>query len=836
MCGRLDHLGLDVLIVVSPYVNTFLTTSPGLVATMLRPFAPGTHSDMSAPASPHRLRVHPSPDTARNSIISSSAKGWSPLQVNKRDSVTSPLKPSPNPSDHDGASPRRTSSSFKHVSKHSLVSNSPFLSPATVQGQQAAGMSISKDQVIHESRSARSLEQAAEAATGAAATSKAAIGLGISASRPKSRTPSGGASVSGTRKVSNERAKVAFPSVTGERRTSEERKVSVSKENDSPDVRYTKRTPKSSMGLTGLAKGELVSKSPFKRVPSGGLSPSTRANESPSVYSPKTIPVERDDVFSSPSPRRTSGGKRRVSPGTVRPSARTSDSSTSSPPISLAQTATFAGPSPLSQPLLAPPDDPTPTPTPAKSSMTPSRRLRGPRDLTDTTDSPTKAKTVTFQSIPDVKEFERLSTEGSADGSFELEEEWVDNADGRDEDTSLDDILDESALDRMAKLRVTNPDDHDESMTADFVNTLIEEGLFSPPQIATPAFDAQPAFDMEDKPAPFLSTPSLGDSVHATPLFGCVDTMGDIDSAGIPYRRTHHAERAALTHSLPQLNRVSPLERRDMPHASDHQMFMNGNAAQPSLPHSYPAPLAHQDGPMPDPFITIQTATKALSPECSRSEGGIPLGRTSHVGRVQAARTLATQSLGLGMPRSPAISKDLTSAQASPEMENEMLFDASFEESPEGQAEVETPLEKEDLSRRLPKPPQPRQLDLPSPVSSPVKEAEKPEPKKVSLSLGSRSALMTPSQACSSSPSPPSASPRHSSRQPLRCMTPAARPTITSLNDRSLRSRPMLRRQLRMVTAHIGSRHSSLRRSACTRSARRRSRRDRCLRWLLRLR
>ena len=577
--------------------------------------------------------------------------------------------------------------------------------------------------MIHERKSAtRLLGQAGVASTGAPATPKAAIGLGISATRPKTRTPSGG-----QRKVSNEKGRVVFPSVSGERRTSGERKVSGSKENDSPDVRYTKRTPKSSMGLKSLERVELVSKSPFKRSTSvAGLLPSTRANESPSGPSPKTIPIDSDDVFSSPSPRRTSGGKRRVSSDSFKSSARTSESPPTSSPRSFSQTVSTTGPSPLSQPLLAPPEEPSPTPTPAKSSMTPSRRLRGPRDLTDSTDSPTKAKTVTFQSIPDVKEFERMSTEDSADGSFEVDEEqeWIDDADTRENDNSLDDLLEESSLDGMSKLRVTNPDDgqhDDESTTADFVNTLIEEGLFSPPQMATPAFESQPDFGMrEDKSAPFLSTPSLGSPVQATPLLGFVEPMSEVDSAGIPYGRTHHAERATLAHSLPMTSMVSPLEQPDIPRARDHQMLLNANAAQPSLPHTTDShAISHQYGPMADPFITIQTATKVLSPGRSRSQDGIPLDRTSHTERVHAAQMLATQSLGLGMPRSPAFAKDLNDMQA---VEGEMLFDASFEESQGGQVETLPVQEKEEPVRRLPKPPKPQQLDLPSPVSSPVKE------------------------------------------------------------------------------------------------------------------
>ena len=321
-----------------------------------------------------------------------------------------------------------------------------------------------------------------------------------------------------------------------------------------------------------------------------------------------------------------------------------------------------------------------------------------------------------------------MSVEGSADGSFELDEEWIDDgAEEREEnDYSLDDLLDDSALDRLANLRVAPSHDNDhESTTADFVNTLIEEGLFSPPLMTTSAFfedQPEPRINVDDH-APFLSTPSLGDSVHATPLLGSAEPIGEVNSAGIPYGRSHHAERAALAHALPPVTQMFPLEQPKIPHSHDHHMLRNADAAQPSLPQSALPGMSHQEGAMFDPFITIQTVTKVLSSELSRSEGGIPLGRTSHAERVQATRMLATQNLGLGMPRSPAVAKDLTDIQASPaEEENEMLFDASFEMSTEDQVQSMGPTEKEESSRRLPKPPKPQQLDLPSPVKSPAKQ------------------------------------------------------------------------------------------------------------------
>jgi serine/arginine repetitive matrix protein 2 len=765
-------------------------------------------SNMShpSPSAQTRLNFRPSPAAAtRNQIINSSAHGWSPLKIAKRDG--SPLK-SPGMSEGEeaglDASPRRTSSSFKHVTKNSLVSNSIFKQAST-----GPSLTSAEERVIHERAGRRGMGEAPAPAAGVASTPKVSIGLGISATakpRSASRSASGGRpSPSGTRRVSVDRTRTT-PTST-ERRASGERVVSASKENESPDIRSRKGAPRQSMGLKGLARNEYVSKSPFRRVPSGGLSgtSSTRANESPSQSSPRSFPVEKDDLFSSPSPSTT---KRRDSPSKFR--ARNT-SPTPSPPRGMAQPTLASGivPSPLGpgQMLGASSyNELSPSPTPIKSSMTPSRRLRGPRGHSDASfDSPTKHKTVTFQAVPDVKEFEAAIGEGATpDGSFEQEtqsegEEDGDWADDDAREDSLEDILHEPATLDSAygrQFRVTNPDisvpdisddGHglgDESATAEFMDTLISEGLFSPPELSTPAFEDYPHFQLPTQgheSAPFLSTPSLGDSVHATPLLAGVETdlaISDRDAAGIPYGRTHHAERNAAAHAASiQLGPV--IAQPNMPHGGDHQMLMNGNAAQPAsapnISQSGSDPLAHQFGPIPDPFLTIQTATNVLSTSPSdRTEDGTPLGRTSHVERMQAARMLATQSLGIGMPRSPAMSQQITRAQSdtgrlvepapspSPEdedVDSEMLFDASFEMSHDGDTSIvsekheEQPItrigslqkamEREEemevsgaAARRLPKPPKVAEVKLPSPVTSPSRSSEASTPEeKTNVSL-----------------------------------------------------------------------------------------------------
>lgn len=764
-----------------------------MVFAVLTPLPASTAStnDMSHPPPTNtRLRLHPSPGgvaasrAARESIISSSAKGWSPLQIHKRDGAISPLQQSPNPSlappSNDG--PRRTSNSFKHVTRNSLVANSPFKNLQTTQGKQAAGLEVEEKgkEVIHERRVGEGSRMGEEAPTaeGVAATPKAAIGLGISAKpRSSSRTASGsGSAVSGTRRVSSEKGRVAIPStsagetrrVSGERRVSADRNTG-SKENESPNLHTSQRQPRQSSGVKGLKDGNHVSRSPFVvgRSSDGGLEES--------APSPKTIP--RQGLSVSPSPRRTSG-QRKVSPAHHR--SRAGHSPTPSPPRHFSHSNSFMNASPLGKPHSGP-----------KSALTPSRRLLGPRHALGVTDSPSKqAKTVTFQSVPDVKEFEQMSVEGSADGSFEIEldsgseydRDWVDEGtEGLDD--SLEEIMPnaQAVMASMERLRVDEPSPtpNHESTTADFVNTLIEEGLFSPQQTPalgdqhTPAFEDQPTFDpssAEEDSVPYLSTPSLGDDVLMSPMFA-ESAAPEIkypekDSAGAPYGRTHHAERAALAHSLPPMVPSSPFSSAHLPLSLDHTMLLNGNVANPAIPsRALPTPgtkhFSQQVEPMHDPFITVQTVTSVMSPQADRrEEGGVPLGRTSHADRANAARALATQSLGLGMPRSPGrVPSDATDdhSESGSEVDSGSEDDERFfnpnstparhsmtsvttntktttvvaEQDERGQSwkEEETP------RRGLPKVPKVQEVKVPSPVQSPVISQEDKAEKRVSLSL-----------------------------------------------------------------------------------------------------
>ncbi|WVO16780.1 hypothetical protein L204_104464 [Cryptococcus depauperatus] len=653
----------------------------------------------SVPTSPPphgtRLRAnHSSLASTRDSIISSSAKGWSPLQINKRESGS--LRSSFATDPGMQARPRRTSNSFKVVAGGSLVSKSPFKSS---QPQCASG----DREVIHERRGTRQLGEAAVSARGVGSTPKATIGLGIPASteplgRISSRSLSGntGAAINGQRKVSSDR-RIQFQSISGERRSSGERRVLASKENESPAVSF-KKSPRPSIGLKGLAEGSYVSKSPFKK-PSEDFTSMMQCDETPSPVR-RRIPVEKDDVFSSPSPSQTSGGKRRTS-GTV--VGITSQSPTPSPrafPTSVSQTFLVAAnattplrpqlPSSITSDSL----EPTPTPTPHKSAMTPSRRLRGPRVAGDIMDSPSK-KTVTFQSVPDVKEYEIMSAEPSVDGSysysndgdFEGEEgEWEDEA-RIGSLNSLDEILAETPSESTHEPHLAPGV---ESTTADFMDTLVEEGLFSPPEMDTPAFQDSAVFELpmetsltegmqESDERSYLATPDQKINTNDGRVVEDI-LFGQADEVGVLYGRTHHAQRAAEAHVHKKSDSLQA-KQPNIPRNEEHNTLYSANSLQPflpsltptspSFPHAYNDPFAVPAIPLtnnahphaqptehlPGSFITIQTAVKALSadPELigERKEDGPPSGRTSRKEKVLAARTLAMGNLGLGVPGRP---------------------------------------------------------------------------------------------------------------------------------------------------------------------------------------
>ncbi len=483
------------------------------------------------------------------------------------------------------------------------------------------------------------------------------------------------------------------------------------------------------MGFKGLAKGGLVSKSPFRQQDEERKSPeklgspiklsgspgrhtleggspvkSTPPNfsGSPARFSSPSVPA-KDDVFTSPTTLNAASILKSAAQAASNPyrqsplSASITTNNKSKIGTTQESRTSDVLPFPSSVESPSPPNTPTrgldygraiSTPTPTKSSIT-QRRLRGPR-LSGGLDSPgdRKQKTVTFRDGPvDVKEFDRESVtdEGSearygSDGEDEGDDGMhIGNyaprhhADGSGGGML---VMDESEDGHSDYYRSAV----DESTTANFIDSLVEDGYFSPPPIDSLEmgdFDMDATCSIQDKleSIPRLDTPSLGGSISATPLqedmpFPMPPARDEVDEHGIPYGRTHHSERAAAAHAAEAKSSVHMLQPA-LPRegtSSGMPLLRTANAAEPYLQNTAAThkesagPHAHQQGTFIDPFVTIQTATKVYNSSASattdtqpRQEGGVPLGRTSHIERNKVARLMATQSLGLGMPRRPVI-------------------------------------------------------------------------------------------------------------------------------------------------------------------------------------
>jgi hypothetical protein len=328
--------------------STRLTTATGSgqstrAASTNNSFSAGIYSPPSTSHSGLTPRKH---DPTRDSIIANSSKGWSPLQPKRPQSThpasraTSPTHPSnythlnstlddeQNMAGVMHGGPRRTSSSFKHVTGNALVSKSPFKSGAVTTDGRSSMFASSTSSTLHvrskSTGTTTSMTSSASASASSSVTTPrkssnllSGIGLGISASSPrrssgrkssgsKSRSSSG----SGARKVSAERMKT--PPSDRRRVSGEERRASggalrsiddpmnneMPEYDDlgqySPDVRASSgRMPRQSMGFKGLAKGGLVSRSPFLQQAGtrGGTSGRLRLPEQAGWVRNSTLPV-----------------------------------------------------------------------------------------------------------------------------------------------------------------------------------------------------------------------------------------------------------------------------------------------------------------------------------------------------------------------------------------------------------------------------------------------------------------------------------------------------------------------------------------------------------------
>lgn len=649
------------------------------------------------------------------------------------------------------------------------------------------------------------------------------IGLGISASSP--RKASGNKSPS-SRRASGEQRRASGGALQSIDNLDNERKDGAT-EDSLPIPSSTKpelRKPKSSNGLSGLAKGSLVTRSPFLKR-SGAASPDTNSplrGNSHNEHSPSPLrgasPQQpaQDDVFSSPIPRTNSGSIRMISPiyndrdnNANRGESPVKRMTTDNEKNLLVPLSVRSSPPPLAMEKPLPPIHvPDLNATPTKSSIT-KRRLAGPRGTGS--ESPTtarQAKTVTFQNTPDVKEFETESVTEMGDLSKDSSEGMDDSMDDiqLDDDyetlktearshsglspshitnyrrdgggsvsgiTELDDLVYDDRSNDGHGPRST--DSHgtynSESMTANFIDSLVEDGYFSPPtahqaKLAAPVEQTLPPLGpvmtsgtAPEAYTPKLDTPSFGaamqfmdqqgaSSEHQAPADKETPQHRDLDSAGIPYGRTHHAERAFAAHSGPH-HPEEPIEQPQLPRSSPgdgEPVIRSANVKEPALPtptkqqpqvSNRQSLEVHQDGVFVDPFVTIQTATKvyARSESPRRDEDGVPLGRTSHQERAKVARLLATQSLGLGLPHHPAQppslpshhnrhisfgeSEDGTDVSLS-ESEGEEMYDGDLP-SPEKLPRLESPVHTSPVRSRAMTSPEPRMIASPEPrtITSP---------------------------------------------------------------------------------------------------------------------
>ncbi|KAJ9121540.1 hypothetical protein QFC22_002158 [Naganishia vaughanmartiniae] len=394
----------------------------------------------------------------RASIISTSTKGWAPLNTKRSSILASSPAASPGgvsglPAGTTAQGPRRTSSSFKHVRHNNLVSNSIFKSPNVSSGSPLAAQS--------------------------SPSSKIGLGIGIASTRKTS----GGASSSGRRKVSAGSSsggrKVSGSTKNVINAGSTPRKVSLSEDlrtsngvtpssSGSPSSNASRKaaTPRPATGLTNLASSGYVSRSPFLQHTSsfeGSTTPSSSNERNYSSSSPgKNSPTKCFDRMSNEngSPLKklapTSGSNTTkkseqvylASPISNSIPASRSDSSQHSFIPTTESTSEEMDANALSQSLSN-----TTSVSPGKSSLT-SRRLRGPR-LSDPSSTsqiygsstyssssisrravglgggPQLPKTVTFRDVADVKEFETGSSDGGEweddvedEGDYEEGESW----------------------------------------------------------------------------------------------------------------------------------------------------------------------------------------------------------------------------------------------------------------------------------------------------------------------------------------------------------------------------------------------------------------------------
>jgi hypothetical protein len=200
-------------------------------------------------------------------------------------------------------------------------------------------------------------------------------------------------------------------------------------------------------------------------------------------------------------------------------------------------------------------------------------------------------------------------------------------------------------------------EDEDQSMTANFIDSLVEDGYLSPPRSQSdPALAGyvHPGIPHEEE-----MTLSIGESMER--IGSSRTEYGVVDDGGVPFGRTHHADRQAVAREVQRAHHEAAVQQPALPRQGDVPMLRSADVRTPATAqanYDQTGITAHQDGQFVDPFVTIQTATRinaGLPQEAQRQEDGIPLGRTSHAERAKVARVMATRGLGLGMPARPMV-------------------------------------------------------------------------------------------------------------------------------------------------------------------------------------
>lgn len=181
-------------------------------------------------------------------------------------------------------------------------------------------------------------------------------------------------------------------------------------------------------------------------------------------------------------------------------------------------------------------------------------------------------------------------------------------------------------------------EDEDQNTTANFIDLLVEDCYLSPPRSKSdPALEGYVHRDDIGL--------SLGESIEK---IGSARTgYGLVDEAGVPFGRTHHVERQAQRKGCNErtTNRRCCSLRCETRQQTDATKCDVRTPAVAQVNQHHDDIGAHQEGPLVDPFVAIQTATRisaGQSEQAQRQERGIPLGRTSRAVRAKVARAMAT--------------------------------------------------------------------------------------------------------------------------------------------------------------------------------------------------